>query len=719
MPPLISSLLKPSQPEKPVAANNSWHHYVPSNTVFVFVHGVLSDALECWFNASNGAYWPSLVAGDVQNFPVPIFNGGYYTSKLSTHYAVPDCAKELFDALHDRLPDPRPGSNGRLLPPAASHDRIVFVCHSLGGIVVRHMLTNFPEAFRTRKIGLVLVASPSMGSQYGTWLRYLAQALRNETAQTLQFHSEDLTKLDYQFQQHLKTLPAGSLYGMELAEHHMIVPGFLSKAGALLRIVAPPVVPRGSALRYFEDSAIVIPETDHSTIVKPRGIDHGSHINLRRFYAKFNEKMPSTAAPPVAPGQGATVAPEGKFECRDVFWQIDISEDGDASNRMEFLAISAAKDVRGGAPKYQLPEVIIAPGQTTDFYKDEDASSTGVLLKGNTITFESPPTPENSFDVVLQQGDVSAYSMDASELSRNDPNGGGYDYVEKKLPFEKAGRLAMQIHFPASLQIEKVDAQGFRLIGNGSEGATYDHQLTTDARRGFLYSRLLDSATLVLQNPAPRSVFRIRWTLAEPAELPAEKAAFLHARRRRLLKIRSQFESGQPPKAALEALGDFANVVLQQLPSDIQPHILTGQLDVSLMAVDGEDSQKGEVLRVCTCLNDHESYWALELPIGRGIAGRAARSLRPRLFAPSTSPKARTAAEDMVRRAYQPFAEQLRHRWLLCIPLWEPQRCHRAIGVVNFGTFDSSQAQYLRPLGDETTVAKLVAYASEALLKRL
>jgi predicted alpha/beta hydrolase family esterase len=52
-----------------------------------------------------------------------------------------------------------------LRPPVFSYDNIVFVAHSLGGVVVRYLLNSNREEFVKKNVGVLLYASPSFGSK--------------------------------------------------------------------------------------------------------------------------------------------------------------------------------------------------------------------------------------------------------------------------------------------------------------------------------------------------------------------------------------------------------------------------------------------------------------------------------------------------------------------------------------------------------------------------
>jgi alpha-beta hydrolase superfamily lysophospholipase len=68
-------------------------------------------------------------------------------------------------------------------------NQIVFVCHSMGGIVVRkYIVERAAELIGAgTEIDLFLVASPSLGSSYADWLSPLAQLFGHAQADALRF----------------------------------------------------------------------------------------------------------------------------------------------------------------------------------------------------------------------------------------------------------------------------------------------------------------------------------------------------------------------------------------------------------------------------------------------------------------------------------------------------------------------------------------------------
>jgi len=129
------------------AAQADYAHLVPRARVIVFVHG-LHGSRESW-RAANGAFWPDLVRTDphfaysdveVAEYPTPVSNG-----KMSS--------VQLADILWTHLKEHH----------VWEHREVVFVAHSLGGILVEEMLLRHPaEAARVKFI--VSYGTPHEGS---------------------------------------------------------------------------------------------------------------------------------------------------------------------------------------------------------------------------------------------------------------------------------------------------------------------------------------------------------------------------------------------------------------------------------------------------------------------------------------------------------------------------------------------------------------------------
>ncbi len=261
--------------------NNVWHDYNPgSDTVLIFVHGVLSDSRSAWFYGKEtqpeaAEFWPELLHRDPRIRNVSTYLAGYSSEANSQNYDFDNCADEVFRALKRAQPDGKPS--------AMSKPRLVFVCHSMGGIVVRYLLEREREAFQDKAVGLMLLASPSMGSEYADRLKFLAAFYKNEQGKNLTWKNNILEDLDGRFKDfiHKKRLPA--FIGIEGVEQHFILqpkPGWFPQLGL------KPIVSEDSAGRYF-GQAKLLPGTDHLSIAKPDSLRHPSHELLIDFLEEF------------------------------------------------------------------------------------------------------------------------------------------------------------------------------------------------------------------------------------------------------------------------------------------------------------------------------------------------------------------------------------------------------------------------------------------------
>ncbi len=119
----------------------------PKPRVIVFVHGIHGNR-ETW-RAPNGAYWPQLIQTDphfqqsdvvVAEYPTPSMRGQYSTEQLSQILWQGLKRQKVWD-----------------------HREVVFIAHSLGGIVTEEMLLNHPaEAAHVPFI--VSYSTPHQGS---------------------------------------------------------------------------------------------------------------------------------------------------------------------------------------------------------------------------------------------------------------------------------------------------------------------------------------------------------------------------------------------------------------------------------------------------------------------------------------------------------------------------------------------------------------------------
>ena len=117
--------------------NNFWYCLNASDTAIVFVHGLHSDSRGAWMHQTKAGedaenYWPHLVAKDQSLGAPSIYLAGFYTDIHSGGYGMAEAAEELFSHLNTPI-------GGE--PAPITKKNILFVGHSLGGILTRAVLT--------------------------------------------------------------------------------------------------------------------------------------------------------------------------------------------------------------------------------------------------------------------------------------------------------------------------------------------------------------------------------------------------------------------------------------------------------------------------------------------------------------------------------------------------------------------------------------------------
>jgi pimeloyl-ACP methyl ester carboxylesterase len=291
----------PSEDER-----NIWHCYNGSDTVIVFIHGVNSSIRSAWYytdpkgDKSKDRYWPNMVLKDAALQSPSVFLAGYHTGLDAGNYSIHDSANEVYAPLTANV-----GGN----PPVLEKKNILFVAHSMGGIVVRDILINHKEVFEGKKVGLLLVASPSFGSRKAATLFEASSIANHKAGQELSWGSSYLKTLDGQFKDLLATSGIKALVGQELYEQYPLslarsFAGNLIGGGIDRLFGTEPIVVKESAVRYFGSEGVLVGGSDHTTISKPPKMSYPSHVELEKLY----ERVKQLDRPYCRPPEGMTVA---------------------------------------------------------------------------------------------------------------------------------------------------------------------------------------------------------------------------------------------------------------------------------------------------------------------------------------------------------------------------------------------------------------------------
>jgi pimeloyl-ACP methyl ester carboxylesterase len=127
--------------------------------VIVFVNGIFGDAVSTWKN-DDGAYWPTMIAADPAFDEADIYVHSFQSPKLARAQQIIDLASRLRALLTvDRV---------------FGHKQIVFLAHSMGGLVTRAMIVK--ERPPASKIPMIyFFATPSAGADVAAIASHLSE----------------------------------------------------------------------------------------------------------------------------------------------------------------------------------------------------------------------------------------------------------------------------------------------------------------------------------------------------------------------------------------------------------------------------------------------------------------------------------------------------------------------------------------------------------------
>lgn len=260
----------------------------------IFIHGLGGDAVGTWRRGDHpDAFWPRWIAEDFAEFGV--WSLGYAASpseltrwfglfksgSADAGYALPlqDRAVEVLETLVNEGIGAKP---------------LVFVCHSLGGLLVKELLRESDSetdgakkriANQARRV--IFLATPHQGARLADLLGALGVVLRTTVAvEDLQAHSPYLRQLHEWYRSHsLKK---------KIKTHTYYETRGVGKSNVLIvdQTSANPGV----------GAKLVPVEEDHIGIAKPHSRNHSPYGGVRRILNDLREllRSPATPAPSVS-----------------------------------------------------------------------------------------------------------------------------------------------------------------------------------------------------------------------------------------------------------------------------------------------------------------------------------------------------------------------------------------------------------------------------------
>lgn len=221
------------------------HLWTPKS-IIMLVHGLSASPYETWQN------FPKLLFEDrdLSNFDVGLFK--YDTTLLRWNVvrveparSIEDVATEFADVVRDDL---------------KSYQNIVFLCHSLGGIVtksaIRRVALYNPELLGRIRL-LMLLGTPNYGSTVALLVPALILFLFSREIASLRVFSPHLTELQLFWNTRIRNDPADSEERILLNERAVVS-------------TKDRLVPRGSGVGNLPDRYLRRVNRPHTCLAKPR-----------------------------------------------------------------------------------------------------------------------------------------------------------------------------------------------------------------------------------------------------------------------------------------------------------------------------------------------------------------------------------------------------------------------------------------------------------------
>jgi pimeloyl-ACP methyl ester carboxylesterase len=232
-----------------------------SDTVIVFVHGLREDGITAWTNTNNNVYWPELLSHD-HSFDGPDIFVFSYPSDLSTNLSIDDVVENMRAALNaNRI---------------QQYSRIIFLSHSMGGIVTRAYLLEYRD-IAARTAFAYFFSTPTTGSEVASMARWAFQSPQIEELK-LMGPDDYLARLMRQWRAASFSFPSYCAYEKKATDGVMLVVDMAS-ASALCTTVLDPI------------------DADHAEIVKPDNQNSPSYVAFKGAYIAFKSKLEQSKTP--------------------------------------------------------------------------------------------------------------------------------------------------------------------------------------------------------------------------------------------------------------------------------------------------------------------------------------------------------------------------------------------------------------------------------------
>ena len=234
----------------------------------IFVHGLAGHARNTWHwqdprdrDYQRDNFWLTWLGNDLD---IGIWTFGYSAARLR----VNGSAMPLFDQASNFLDDLENFDIGER--------PIVFVTHSMGGLLVKKML-NVVESFlevESKKAvfqstqGIVFLSTPHLGSDVAKWAKAFP-GFFTDNVRELIANDDELRRLDEWYRQKVDTLGIKTKVYYETKPTNGVLIVDESSANPSIRNVQPIAV-----------------DADHNSIAKPKSGDSKVYLGVKKFIEK-------------------------------------------------------------------------------------------------------------------------------------------------------------------------------------------------------------------------------------------------------------------------------------------------------------------------------------------------------------------------------------------------------------------------------------------------
>jgi hypothetical protein len=310
----------------------------PKPIAIVFIHGIFGDALGTWTNPNGMTFFDLAKQADGIGDKVDIYAFGYTSKMLAAGSLSIDGASNKLD---------------HVLEDAGiwKYEQVVFVAHSMGGLVLMHELTMNPD--RSRNIPLMIFyASPQEGSQITDIADHIVtnDAIRQMLPVDRNHFLRDLSNRWVNFKRS--------------GQAPTVVCGYeTKKTGGVM------IVPYSSSSRFCDEVASPIEDTDHLTIVKPATHSGMAVVIFRNAMRKY-----------VLPTIDADVWKVSKIDTSQNDWAFNLQD----VNNFNSFDVANQSDIRQWLQIQSVDDDLYIP---SDYRRRtvaaRDKASVGMFVLGN------------------------------------------------------------------------------------------------------------------------------------------------------------------------------------------------------------------------------------------------------------------------------------------------------------------------------------------------